>query len=218
MAVLTYQKVDAGLPEQQAADFSRQARQMMLAAQDQAQSIEATSATNYDAAVAKHNGLTKKGYDVTSAASLENDSAFQSQLQAMIAKYPGMTKDQVYNVISGESGFDPSNVNPTSGAAGLFQFVRKTARGLGYTTEQIAQMSSSDQLGVWDKYLSQNGYRGGKLGIMQAAPKYANASDDTVVYDPSQGGFSKLAWEQNPVWRGPDGKITVGSINKYYGY
>ncbi len=144
---------------------------------------------------------------------LKNDPEFQKKLAEMKAKYPGLTDQQIYNVIGGESGFNFAAVNSQSGATGAFQFLPSTAQGLGYSTSQIQAMTPAQQLGVYDKYLSSNGYRGGKLGIMQAAPAFANRSGNTIVYP-----RGPAAWSQNPGWRGSDGNITVDSINRYYGY
>jgi hypothetical protein len=142
---------------------------------------------------------------------LDNDPEFQKKLQELIEKYPGLTKDELYRVIQGESGFNSKAVNATSGATGLFQFMPSTANGLGYTTEQIQNMTPAQQLEVYDKYLGSFNYGGGPLGIMQAAPAYANKPGDFEVYS-----IGSKAWNQNPGWRGPDGRITVNSINNYY--
>jgi hypothetical protein len=129
----------------------------------------------------------------------------------MKSKYPGLTDQQIYNVIGGESGFNFAAVNADSGATGAFQFIPSTAASLGYTTAQIQAMNPSEQLAVYDQYLASNKYQGGPLGIMQAAPGYANRSGNTIVY--AQGS---AAWNQNPGWRSPSGQITVDSINAYY--
>ena len=147
----------------------------------------------------------------TSAVGLDQDQAFQTKLAEMQIKYPGLEKQQLYAIISGESGFNTAAYNPTSGASGLFQFVPGTANGLGYTTSQIRNMSPTQQLEVYDKYLANAKYKGGDLGIIQAAPKYYGRGDNFEVYK-----RGTKAYAQNPPWRGPDGKITVGSINAYY--
>lgn len=145
--------------------------------------------------------------------SLKNDPEFQAKLNEMKGKYPGLTDQQIYNVIGGESGFNFKAVNGQSGATGAFQFIPSTASSLGYSTADIQNMSPAQQLGVYDKYLSTNGYKGGALGIMQAAPAYASKPSNFEVYP-----VGSKAWAQNPGWRGSDGKITVASINRYYGY
>ena len=64
---------------------------------------------------------------------------------------------------------------------------------------------------MYDQYLDAFDYRGGPLGIMQAAPAYASKGLGYEVYSPGTKAF-----EQNPGWVGSDGKITVASINSYY--
>jgi hypothetical protein len=146
-----------------------------------------------------------------SASALDNDAEFQAQLEEMLEKYPGLTKEELYRVMQGESNFNTTALNSDSGATGLFQFIPSTAEMLGYTTGEIQNMSASEQLAVYDQYLDAFDYRGGSLGIMQAAPGYASRGDGYEVYEPGS-----RAYEQNPGWVGADGKITVGSINSYY--
>lgn len=141
---------------------------------------------------------------------LDNDPAFQAKLSEMMQKYPGLTKEEIYRTIQGESNFNTTAYN-SSGATGLFQFMPGTANDLGYTTSQIQKMSASEQLAVYDKYLDKYNYQGGSLGIMQAAPGKANKPGNYEVYTQDTA-----AWRQNPGWRGPDGRITVDSINAYY--
>ena len=50
--------------------------------------------------------------------------------------------------------FSPSIKNPTGSATGLIQFVEKTARGLGTSTRELAQMSQVEQLEYVKKYFS----------------------------------------------------------------
>lgn len=142
---------------------------------------------------------------------IANDAEFQAVLSEMLAKYPGLTAGDIYRVIQGESSFNPQALN-ASGAAGLFQFMPSVARELGTSTSQILAMKPADQLRLYDKYLQRWGYRGGSLGIMQAAPAFADNPPDSVVYP-----VGSPAWQQNPGWRtSNDGPITVASVNAYY--
>ena len=154
--------------------------------------------------------VTKRG-SYSSSTELDKDVEFQAQLDKMLEKYPGLTKEELYRVMQGESNFNSTALNSDSGATGLFQFIPSTAEFLGYTTGDIQNMSPTQQLEVYDKYLDAFDYRGGPLGIMQAAPGYASKGLDYEVYAPGTS-----AYEQNPGWVGADGKITVGSINNYY--
>lgn len=151
--------------------------------------------------------------NVVPPAELENDAAFQAKLDEMIAKYPGLTREEIYSIMQGESGFDSRAVNGSTGATGLFQFMPATARELGYTTAQIQNMTPAEQLEVYDQYLDRWNYDGSNhLGIMQAAPAYASRSGGSIIY-----ARGSAAWRQNPGWRPADGgDITVDSINNYY--
>jgi len=53
---------------------------------------------------------------------------------------------------TGES-FSPSVKNKASGATGLIQFMPATAKGLGTTTDSLAQMTAEDQLDFVRKHL-----------------------------------------------------------------
>jgi hypothetical protein len=55
-------------------------------------------------------------------------------------------------VMSVESGFNPSIRNPLSGAVGLIQFIPSTAKLLGTTTTELAQLSAVEQLFYVEKY------------------------------------------------------------------
>ena len=171
---------------------------------DGASSPSAVSFANAATAVAKRGSY-------SSSDGLDKDPEFQAQLADMLQKYPGLTKDELYRVMQGESNFNSNALNSDSGAVGLFQFIPGTAEMLGYTTGEIQNMNPSEQLAVYDKYLGAFDYRGGNLGIMQAAPAYASKPLNYEVY-----GSTTKAYAQNPGWHGADGKITVGSINDYY--
>ena len=144
---------------------------------------------------------------------LTEDPAFMKELERLQDKYPGLTKSEVFRVIQGESGFNPKARNKNSKASGLFQFIPDAAADLGFTVDEIIEMEPTEQLRLYDQYLERWNYEGGNsLGIMQAAPAYANAAPDEVIY-----ARGSKAWEQNPGWReSGDGDITVASINRYY--
>lgn len=142
---------------------------------------------------------------------IKEDSEFTSAVSALADKY-SISESEVYAVIQGESRFNPKATNK-SGATGLFQFMPGTAEELGTSTEAILNMSPTEQVALYDKYLSRWNYDGkNRLGIMQAAPAYADRGPDEVIY-----AKDTAAWKQNPGWRElGDGPITVKSINNYY--
>ena len=73
-----------------------------------------------------------------------------------IADTNGFSVDELLSVIEKESAFDSSNVNDSSGATGLIQFIPKTAADLGTTTNDLKNMSVLDQLDYVDKYFQKN--------------------------------------------------------------
>ena len=142
---------------------------------------------------------------------LKDDSEFTASIEALAEKR-GLSTSELYKVIKGESGFNPKAKN-ASGATGLFQFMPDTAKELGVSTKDILNMTPTQQVGLYDKYLERWKYSSNnRLGIMQAAPAYANREPEAVIY-----GKDTKAWKQNPGWRElNDGPITVRSINSYY--
>lgn len=147
---------------------------------------------------------------------LDNDAEFQRELSNLQDRY-GVTREQVYGIIAGESSYNPSVIN-NFGYAGFFQMGNSALtdinarNGTNYTPSSIAAMSPAQQLVVYGQYLDRWNYRNSSgLGIMQAAPAFASRPGNAVVYE--QGS---LAWQRNPAWRGSDGRITVDSINAYY--
>jgi soluble lytic murein transglycosylase-like protein len=150
--------------------------------------------------------------DQARIAELEADPEWQAKITEMETKYPGLTRAELYDIINGESNFKPDARNP-SGASGLFQFMPQSASELGYNTDQIAQMSPTQQLNVYDEYLDRWNYSGDNhLGMMQAAPAFASRGGGSVIYP-----VGSAAHAQNPGWRpSGGGHITVQSINDYY--
>ena len=149
-------------------------------------------------------------------AELDNDPVFQAELRRIAEKH-GISREQVYGIIAGESSYNPSVIN-RFGYAGFFQFGQSALtdinqrQGTNYTPQSIARLSPAEQLRVYDNYLDRWNFRNSSgLGVMQAAPAFASRPGSTEVY--AQG---TTAWRNNPGWRGPDGRITVDSINAYY--
>lgn len=72
---------------------------------------------------------------------------------ADMAKDLKMAPKDIEAIIYSESGGNPAAINPKSGAAGLIQFMKKTAKGLSTTTDEIAKMTAEEQLPYVKKYL-----------------------------------------------------------------
>lgn len=145
------------------------------------------------------------------AEDLLGNEAFVENLQYFKDKH-GVSEVELFNIIKGESNFNPKAQNKGTKAAGLFQFIPTTASELGFTVDEIIDMEPAEQLMVYDQYLDRWGYKGEGLGIMQAAPAFRSAADGDTIYD-----VGTAAWEANPGWRsGGTGPITKASINNYY--
>ena len=142
---------------------------------------------------------------------LASDSEFTTSIEKLAEKR-GISTSELYKVIQGESGFNPTAQNK-SGATGLFQISNAAAKELGVNTKQILKMTPAQQVDLYDKYLGRWNYSSSnRLGIMQAAPAFANREPDAVIYKKGSD-----AWKQNPGWRElNDGPITVRSVNSYY--
>jgi hypothetical protein len=67
----------------------------------------------------------------------------------------GCDPSHLMSAMAFETGetFSPSIRNKASGATGLIQFMRTTAKGLGTTTDDLAAMTAVDQLDFVEKYL-----------------------------------------------------------------
>ena len=149
------------------------------------------------------------------------DGEFKASVQRLADKYD-ITTREVYEIIQGESNWNPSSVN-SLGYKTLFQFGqdaitdinRFTDANVDYNT--IQNLTPSEQVAVYDKHLERWGYDGSvPLAVMQAAPglskKLKGKPDNTVVY-----AVNSDEWNANPGWRkGKNGPITLGSLKNYY--
>ncbi len=127
-----------------------------------------------------------------------------------IAERFGTRPEYILSVMSFETGgtFDPSKRN-SIGATGLIQFLPSTANGLGTTTANLAQMSSTEQLRYVEKYFDQPQFRG-KIGSLEGLytavlSGRARQNSDDVLF--TRG---TRAYEQNPLDWDNDGRITAG--------
>ena len=93
---------------------------------------------------------------------------FKQKVDA-IEKRLGMAPGSLLSIIGFETGgtFDPAVKNRAgSGATGLVQFMPSTAKGLGTSTDALAQMTAEDQLDYVERYFQP--YKG-KLGTLKDA-------------------------------------------------
>ena len=132
----------------------------------------------------------------------------------------GVPENELREIILKESSSNPRAVNPTSKAVGLFQFTSaaiedlNTFKKANVTKDKILKMSVPEQVNLYKKYLERWSWKPGtSLGVMQAAPAFANRSKDTVVYKKG----SKAA-KGNKQWQDSTGNITIKSIEDFYDY
>jgi hypothetical protein len=138
----------------------------------------------------------------------------------------GFKQDDVLSMIKTETAgtYSPAIQN-SIGATGLIQFMPKTAKGLGTTTEALKAMSVEEQFKWIDKYFANalagtpelEGYH---PYLWVAAPGAANSRKYpyhySVIWDENS-----IQSKQNPIWRVKAGDISnqngaaVGSITRY---
>lgn len=127
-----------------------------------------------------------------------------------LAQRIGTRPEYLMAVMSFETGgtFNPALRNGI-GATGLIQFLPSTARGLGTTTDQLAQMSSTEQLRYVEKYFDQPHLRG-KLGSLEGL--YTAVLSGSARSNSNDVLFTRgtRAYEQNPLDWNQDGRITAG--------
>jgi hypothetical protein len=157
-----------------------------------------------------------------------NDARFMECLDNL-AKEKNVPADSILAIMQIESGlgtnYAPGGrngvtaLNPGTQAAGLIQIMPSTARGLGYSTEQILQMSPGEQMcGPVTQY-----YRSvrlpanpttGDLYLSTFYPAAVGKPDDYVIGNHPNLSPQAVA-RANPILRGPDGLVTVGSVRQY---
>ena len=132
-------------------------------------------------------------------------------LEEMCARL-GASSEYMLRVMGFETAwsFDPSERNPHSGATGLIQFTRGTARGLGTSVTALARMTAEEQMHYVEKYFQPYAGRLSTLEDNYLAVYYPAAlgkSDDHVLY-----ARGSAEWAQNPVFRTSRGHVTRGDV------
>lgn len=92
-------------------------------------------------------------------------------------------------LMNSESGLNPSAVNPDGGATGLIQFMPKTAKLYGTTTEALKNMSAEEQLVYAEKFLT-NAKKQAKLS---ANDKVSSGTLYAMVFLPALSSKNVLA-------------------------
>lgn len=132
-----------------------------------------------------------------------------------IAGNLGISPDFLMSCMAFETGetFSPSIKNAAgSGATGLIQFMPRTARGLGTTTEELAKMTAVKQLDYVEMYFRPHRGRLSTLEDIYMAILYPAA----IGMDPEDPLFRRGAktYEQNAGFdKNDDGVITPAEIS-----
>ena len=144
------------------------------------------------------------------------DDEFPEAVEMFAEKFD-ITPNEVYAVINGENKDWAYNKTNKGGYKGLFQIGKTAAEEAGIDYESIANKSPTEQLALYDTYLTRWNYDSSiPLGLYQAAPgltsKLKDQSNDTIIY-----AKGSPAWKKNKGWRSAgNGAITKGSIISYY--
>ena len=144
------------------------------------------------------------------------DDEFPEAVEMFAEKFD-ITPNEVYAVINGENKDWAYNKTNKGGYKGLFQIGKTAAEEAGIDYGSIANKSPTEQLALYDTYLTRWNYDNSiPLGLYQAAPgltsKLKDKSNDTIVY-----AKGSPAWKKNKGWRSANnGAITKGSIISYY--
>ena len=144
------------------------------------------------------------------------DDEFPEAVEMFAEKFD-ITPNEVYAVINGENKDWAYNKTNKGGYKGLFQIGKTAAEEAGIDYKSIANKSPTEQLALYDTYLTRWNYDNSiPLGLYQAAPgltsKLKDQSNDTIIY-----AKGSPAWKKNKGWRSAgNGAITKGSIISYY--
>lgn len=108
-----------------------------------------------------------------------------------------------------ESRLNPKAENPYSGATGLIQFMPNTARSLGTTVEELAEMTNLQQLDYVFAYLKPH-----KGKMHSWVDVYLAVFYPAAMRKPDTWAITRpIVAKQNPVFDiNKDGKITIAEI------
>jgi hypothetical protein len=157
---------------------------------------------------------------------LQDNPDLKEGISRLATKYniPAISLLAIMDFETGGS-FDPAETNQAgSGATGLIQFMPETARSLGTTTAELAQMSQTEQLVYVEKYFDQFGDRlsGGNLDDIYMAvlwPKAIGKPDGYVLFRRGTEAYG----QNSGLDHNEDGTITKYEAatevrRRFYGY
>ena len=175
---------------------------------------ERSSAT--DSLMAKPVSTKDFSKQISGLVKASGDDEFPEAVEMFAEKFD-ITTNEVYEVINGENKdwkYDGTN---EGGYKGLFQIGKGAAKFAGIDYKSIDKKSPTEQLALYDTYLTAWNYDNTiPLALYQAAPGRAselkNKSGDTVVYPKGSA-----EWKANKGWRSANnGDITKASLIAYY--
>lgn len=137
-----------------------------------------------------------------------------------VASNLGVNEKDLLGVMRLESELNPKALNPTTNAVGLIQFIPDTARELGYDTEEIYDMSATEQLDLVEKYYKNKVKPGDDIADIYMAtfmPAAKYKPDSFVLGNIKGGRVFKLSmaaiYRQNKMFdTDNDGIFTVGDV------
>ena len=157
---------------------------------------------------------------------LQDNPDLKEGISRLATKYniPAISLLAIMDFETGGS-FDPAEPNQAgSGATGLIQFMPETARSLGTTTAELAQMSQTEQLVYVEKYFDQFGYRlsGGNVDDIYMAVLWPKAIGKPEGYVLFRRG-TKAYGQNSGLDHNEDGTITKYEAatkvrRTFYGY
>ena len=157
---------------------------------------------------------------------LQDNPDFKEEVNRLGTKY-NVNPMALMAIMDFETGgsFDPAELNQAgSGAIGLIQFLPKTARSLGTTNAELAQMSKIEQLVYVEKYFDQFGYRlsGGNVDDIYMAVLWPKAIGKPEGYVLFRRG-TKAYGQNSGLDHNEDGTITKYEAatkvrRTFYGY
>ena len=141
---------------------------------------------------------------------VQADTEFLNEV-VRVSEEVGVNPDQLISVIDFETigSFSPSEKSKTSSGTGLIQFLEKTAKELGTTTQKLSQMTRAEQMVYVGRYLAK--YEGkikntGDIYMAVHWPRGVGESDDYVLYRKG----SKEYRANSSLDKSNDGTVTRG--------
>ena len=141
---------------------------------------------------------------------VQGDTEFLNEV-VRVSEEVGVNADQLLSVMDFETigSFSPSEKSKTSSGMGLIQFLEKTAKELGTTTQKLSQMTRAEQMVYVGRYLAK--YEGkikntGDIYMAVHWPRGIGESDDYVLY--RRG--SKAYRANSSLDKSNDGTVTRG--------